>query len=96
MSAVEKWNFITDLVGNIILFIPLPFFLALVFNVKSTTKLLLIAFLISFMVETCQYVLGIGVADIDDVILNTLGASMGAVLLQLVIGYRMRRKDSRH
>jgi len=96
MSAIEKWNFITDLVGNIILFIPLPFFLALVFNVKSTTKLLLIAFLISFMVETCQYVLGIGVADIDDVILNTLGASMGAVLLQLVIGYRMRRKDSRH
>lgn len=94
MRDIDKWNFITDLAGNIILFIPLPFFLALIFNIRGTAKLLLVSFVVSFVVETCQYFLGIGVADVDDVILNTLGACIGVVFLKLIIGYRMRYRSA--
>ena len=83
MSAIEKWNFITDLVGNIVLFVPLPFFLLLFFGLKTPGKVMLIAFCISLGVEVSQYLLGIGVADVDDIILNTLGAAMGILLLKL-------------
>ena len=56
MSAYERWNFCTDLFGNIILFIPMPFFLAMVFNIKSPVKLFFIALCISTAVEISQYV----------------------------------------
>src|SRR5437762_8649360 len=69
MSAYERWNFCTDLFGNIILFVPIPFFLAVVFNIKSPVKLFFIALGISSAVEISQYILSIGVADIDDIIL---------------------------
>ncbi len=94
MRDIDKWNFITDLLGNILIFIPVPFFLSLFFRIKSTARLVLISFLLSFLVESCQYILGIGVADVDDVILNTLGACIGVVLLRLVVGFRMKRSKN--
>ncbi|HTL08534.1 MAG TPA: VanZ family protein [Chitinophagaceae bacterium] len=90
MHDIEKWNFITDLVGNIVLFIPLPFFLSLIFNIKSTARLVLVCFLISLVVEVTQYVAGIGVADVDDIIFNTLGACMGAVLVKVWLAMQLR------
>lgn len=35
----------------------------------------------SMIVEFTQYILKIGVADFDDIILNTFGACLGVVLL---------------
>ena len=86
MSAYEKWNFCTDLFGNIILFIPVPFFLAMVFNIKSPVKLFFAALCISTAVEISQYVLSIGVADIDDIILNMAGVCMGIAAAKLLKG----------
>jgi len=90
MHDIEKWNFITDLVGNIILFIPLPFFLSLLFNIKSAARLVLTCSLVSLVVEVSQYVLGIGVADVDDIIFNTLGACMGAVLVKIWLAMKLK------
>jgi len=89
MSAYERWNFCTDLFGNIILFIPMPFFLAMVFNIKSPVKLFFIALCISTAVEICQYVLSIGVADIDDIILNMAGTCIGIAALKLLNSFRL-------
>ena len=83
MSPIDKWNFITDLVGNIVLFVPLPFFLLLFFGIKNQGRVMLIAFCMSLGVEITQYLLGIGVADVDDIILNILGAGAGILLLKL-------------
>ncbi|MEO6315519.1 MAG: VanZ family protein [Chitinophagaceae bacterium] len=85
LTQAERWNFNTDLFGNIILFIPLPFFLLLFFGTRRAGKLILVGLAISLSVEISQFVLGIGVADIDDVILNTLGTCIGAVFVRLLL-----------
>ena len=77
----DRWIFYTDLFGNIAIFIPLPFFLVMVFHVKSYWKIILIACASSLCVECIQFIFSIGVADIDDVILNTLGAAIGLVVV---------------
>lgn len=83
MSAFERWNFLTDLLGNIGLFVPLPFFLLVFFRIKDTWKALLVAAVISSGVEITQYIFRIGIADIDDIILNITGAIIGVALLKL-------------
>jgi glycopeptide antibiotics resistance protein len=80
----EQWNFYTDLFGNILLFIPLAFILFFVFDIKRGKKIILISFVISICVEVTQFILGIGVADIDDVILNTTGACIGTLIIWLM------------
>ena len=39
------------------------------------------AFALSVLIETLQYLLGSGVTEVEDVILNTLGAALGTLLI---------------
>lgn len=78
----ENWNpestKTANVIGNIVLFMPLGFLLPLIF---PKTDKLLIMFLLSLLVSVCleasQYFFQSGFADIDDVILNTLGGVLG-------------------
>ena len=84
LSPPDKWLFLTDLFGNIALFMPLPFFLVFIFHINSLQKTILVAFIISVCIELTQFIFSIGVADIDDIILNTIGAIFGGVILKLL------------
>jgi glycopeptide antibiotics resistance protein len=77
----ENLEFYKDLIGNVVIFIPFPFLLCYLLGIKSYRKLLFISACTSFCVEAIQYLLNIGVADIDDLLLNTIGASIGLLLL---------------
>ncbi|MFV0503117.1 MAG: VanZ family protein [Lachnospirales bacterium] len=66
----------TNLFGNIIIFIPIGFLLKL-FNTRFTS---IFIFFITCFVELIQYILAIGVADIDDIILNYIGGLIGIAL----------------
>ncbi len=67
-----------NLEGNIIPFIPLGFFIPLLYNHPLTWKYVLVAaFLLSLALESTQVLLRAGVFDIDDIILNVLGAIVG-------------------
>jgi len=70
-------NFFSNLAGNFILFIPYTFIVVIWFNYKNGRLVLLSVFLLSLSVETLQYVFRVGVADIDDVLLNTAGGWVG-------------------
>lgn len=70
--------------GNIILFIPFTIYLCLFFSKKNIWIHLLWACLFSIGAECLQYILKIGVTDIDDVILNTLGGLLGIVAFWLL------------
>ena len=60
-----------------LMFVPLGFLLPVVFkNFRSTFKTTLLVFLFSFSIEVIQYFIGRS-ADIDDLILNTLGGIIG-------------------
>lgn len=71
-----------NVVGNIAIFIPLGIYLPLFRNNKSVINNLLFVFIVSLFVEIIQGLLGIGTADIDDVILNCLGGWIG------ILGYK--------
>jgi glycopeptide antibiotics resistance protein len=72
-----------NVVGNILMFIPLGVYLPLLRKDKRAATALLFIFIVSLSVEIVQGVLGIGTADIDDIILNTLGGWIG------ILGYKL-------
>ncbi len=73
-----------NLLGNVVLFWPLGIFLPMIWVIQRRwwACLLTVALLI-FCVECAQLFTTRGSADVDDLILNTLGAMMG------YIGWRM-------
>ena len=65
---------------NALLFVPLGLLLPLLARRRPIITTALTALVLSTLVETGQYLAAVGrAADITDVILNTLGATVGAV-----------------
>ncbi|ETI65987.1 VanZ family protein [Neobacillus vireti] len=71
-----------NVLGNIVIFIPLGIYLPLLKNDKRVKTNLLFIFIMSLLVEIIQGLLGIGASDIDDIILNCLGGWIG------ILGYK--------
>ena len=67
-----------NVIGNIAVFVPLGFFFSLLWNL-SIKKVLLFGFLCSLFIEVTQLFLP-RYTDVDDLILNTLGAWFGFLL----------------
>ena len=79
-----------EVIPNILMFIPFGFFLPLVFGwAKKWYKAIGIALLFSLCVEVIQFFIG-RAADIDDVILNTLGGIIGYGIFSCFI--KIKRK----
>jgi glycopeptide antibiotics resistance protein len=72
-----------NIFGNIILFVPLAMILVWVFRVSSGVTVILSLCLFSLCIEVTQYIFYIGYADIDDILLNTLGAIIGVFICRL-------------
>jgi glycopeptide antibiotics resistance protein len=87
----QNLEFYKDLVGNFLLFVPFPFLIFYFFHVRNYGKLLLISAATSLAVEIIQYIFNIGVADIDDLILNSIGASAGIFILYALSRLRQNR-----
>jgi VanZ family protein len=74
---------IIELVVNIALFVPLGLALRLRFATMSVVQATAIAFALSLGIETLQLVVATGrVANITDVLMNTLGGFIGAILVR--------------
>lgn len=69
-----------EIVLNYILFIPLGVLLYLCFGKKWGLKVVLIGFLLSVSIEIVQLVFRIGLFEFDDMIGNTIGCLIGAVV----------------
>lgn len=85
------FKYYTDLFGNILLFVPLPFILLLATKVCKPLHIVAIGFLLSFQIELMQFIFVVGYTDVDDVILNTLGTVLGLYLYRKISdgGWRM-------
>jgi glycopeptide antibiotics resistance protein len=80
LRSFHNYNFniwIYNLLGNIVVFLPLGILLTLVFKRINIKIILGISFFIILLAETMQLVLRLGVFDIDDIILNLLGCFIG-------------------
>ena len=67
-----------NLVGNIVLFFPLGIFLPLLFRkIRGFHSIIITSFLLSIAYEIIQLFTILGNFDVDDILLNTLGATLG-------------------
>lgn len=77
----EKVGFLAaflNLAGNVIGFLPFGFIVPVMHKkMESFWKVSLLSFMFSLCVETIQLITKVGCFDVDDLILNTLGAMIG-------------------
>lgn len=95
MSARYNRNIkIINMLGNIVVFIPLGIMLPLISKrLAGVVKGVLFSAGLSAVIEVMQYILAVGVTDIDDLILNIFGGFLGSVLFTYVFN---ARKGSQH
>ena len=74
------WIFAKLFFGNIGWFIPFGFFLQLLSAPKKAWKICLLGFGCSVLIELLQFCFGMGVTELDDVILNTVGVWIGCII----------------
>ncbi len=68
-------------VGNIIWFIPFGMYLQWCGRWKLK-GVIMMGFCFSLFIEVMQYILGTGISELDDLILNTAGAAIGAWIIK--------------
>lgn len=89
LLKIGYWQyFIYLFVGNIIWFLPLGCFVRC--REKPFWFAVLAGFLLSLVIETLQFVLGSGVSETEDLILNTCGTMLGFGIAALLI--KLQRK----
>ena len=83
---VFRWDAVINLLGNIIMFIPLGFLLPKVFGkLDRFWKVLLTTAGIIIVVEIAQLLTLLGSCDTDDLILNVLGAAIGYGIHKIIL-----------
>lgn len=84
--------FLINFLGNIIIFMPLGFFPALLNTKIKFFRTTLFCFSVSFVIEFMQFFIGRG-TDIDDIWINTLGGILGYILYKIFNKIFTRKKD---
>lgn len=76
---------VKNLLGNIIAFMPFSFLMPLLTNRISKFKAIIISsFILSLSFECIQLLTGLGEFDVDDIILNVLGAVFGYLFYKII------------
>ncbi|SPC40115.1 VanZ family protein [Latilactobacillus fuchuensis] len=84
-QAPAQLDYWYNLYGNILWFIPFGWLKSgLAKKPHSAFKVICQGALLSLGIESAQFILGTGLADIDDLIFNTIGAIIGVILYQSV------------
>lgn len=74
------YEVVINIFGNLLMFMPLDYFLIELFKVKKFTTNFILSFGIILLIEVLQYVFKVGVLDIDDLILCTFGMMLFYVI----------------
>lgn len=70
--------------GNFLIFIPLGIFLSFRFSrFRTLPKVMMIGFTITVSVELLRFFLQLGQFDIDDILLNMMGALFGFIYMSI-------------
>lgn len=88
IKEIGRFNYFSNIFGNIFLFVPLPAILKWYLKVSKFSTVLFIGLLLSISIESIQYVFKLGVADVDDVILNCIGTCVGYYFISFLESLR--------
>lgn len=71
--------FVKNIIGNILLFMPFGLFIAAYLDYKKIYPTIILSLISSISIEVVQLIIG-RVFDIDDIILNVIGGTIGALI----------------
>jgi glycopeptide antibiotics resistance protein len=80
----DKLDF-REMIMNAVIFLPLGIYLEILFKKYSTVRKILFVFLISFICEVSQFILGVGASDITDIINNMIGGIIGIAIYKVIV-----------
>ncbi|MCM1541293.1 MAG: VanZ family protein [Blautia sp.] len=81
LIQTRDWDrFLYLFIGNIIWFVPLGAYVRYRQAERGILRAAVSGFVLSLCIEAMQYIFGTGVSELDDLILNTAGAALGAVI----------------
>ena len=84
------YSIIINVFGNLLVFVPLEYFIIELFKVKKFLFNFILSFGINLLIELFQYVFKVGVLDIDDLILRTFGMMIFYVIYAKI--YKISKK----
>lgn len=92
INAADKQLFTINVIGNIVVFIPLTIFSCFIYKKWYTN--IFVTLLLTWSIEVSQLLLICGSFDIDDVLLNLLGGILGIIIFKSVqyIKYQIQFK----
>ena len=67
------YSIVINILGNFLIFMPLQYFIIELFKIEKFWLNLIVSILILFIIEILQFIFKVGVFDIDDIILCSLG-----------------------
>lgn len=89
-----KLNSVENLAGNVLVFVPFGFLFPFVAKEGERFYVMLLnAFVFVMGIEMFQLFSALGAFDVDDILLNCFGASLGFGIYRLVRLWRMGRKE---
>ena len=92
-----KLNSVENLAGNVLVFVPLGFLLPMLSDeCRQFYALMLNAFAFVVGIEVFQLFSAFGAFDVDDILLNCLGAALGYGCYRLFCIFRNRQGDFTH
>ncbi|WEG74010.1 VanZ family protein [Vagococcus intermedius] len=86
---------ISEIINNLVIFIPFGGLLGILGEKRGFIKSLSLILLFSLLVEASQFILGIGATDITDIVMNSLGGVIGLVSYGVLAKYINRSKLDR-
>lgn len=88
--------FLVNIGGNVAAFIPFGFFLPIISRrSRKHSNTILFGLGFSLTLETIQLVTKVGSFDVDDLLLNTLGAALGFCCWRMLQRWRVHRRKKR-
>lgn len=88
----QKSTAVINLFGNIIMFIPLGFFMTYLWRTLSSFKNFIVCFVsVIICIEILQMLTLLGRCDIDDLILNAIGGVIGYLVCKILTNKTKRR-----
>ncbi|MDE1190777.1 MAG: VanZ family protein [Arachidicoccus sp.] len=71
---------------NVLMFVPFPYCFQQLFCVRNLYAIFAAGLISSVCIEIIQYIFKIGMADIHDIMTNTIGVAIGTGILKLIAG----------
>ena len=73
LKSDNLYFMIINILGNLLVFMPLEYFIINLFKVKKFSLNFMLSFVLILIIEILQFVFKVGVFDIDDILLSVLG-----------------------